>query len=127
MEYGDNLNFRRSFVLPINHEVGTHGPEEHVARCKVYASVTAARPLSQILEGTEELLDQMLCRAWVILCDEFLNLEKIFERERREFIERHGSLFAACATQPGSCLFWPEAFSLFQLLKAKINLRADFG
>jgi hypothetical protein len=35
-----------------------------------------------MLEGTEELLDQLLGGANVLSRDEFLNLEKIFERER---------------------------------------------
>ncbi|MGA2300089.1 MAG: hypothetical protein ABSG77_05260 [Candidatus Acidiferrum sp.] len=76
------MNLRRSLVLPINYKVGTHGPEEHVARSQVCASVPASRPFRKMLEGTEELLDQLLGGANVLSRDEFLNLEKIFERER---------------------------------------------
>jgi len=127
MENGDDLNLCEFFVVPINDKVGTDGPEEHIAWGQVGASVAAVRPLCKMIEGAKELLDQLFGSNRIILGNIFLNVEKILQRQWGDLIGSHDRSLAACATQPGSCLFRPDAFSLFQLPKAKINLRADFG
>jgi hypothetical protein len=76
MEYGDDLNLRGSLVLPINDKVGTDGPEEHIVWGQVDSSVTAARPLRQMLEGTEELFDHLFGSNRIILGNMFLNVER---------------------------------------------------
>jgi hypothetical protein len=127
MEYGGDLNLCSFLVLPINDKVGTGGPEEHIAWGQVGLSVTAARPLRQMLEGAEELLDHLLGSNRIILGKIFLNVEKILQRQWGDLIGRHDRSLDAGAAQPGSGFFRADSFSLPQLLKAKINLCADFG
>jgi|GEM_PF-2111332 len=127
MEYGDDLHLRFFLVSLVNDKVGTYRPEEHISWSQVGSNVTAARPLRQMFEGAEELFDNLLGGIRIIQGNVFLNLEKVLQRQWGELQGGHDSLLAACAAQPGSRLFRPDAFTLFQLLKAKINLRPDFG
>ncbi len=86
MEYGDDMNLQRFLVLPIDYEVGTHGPEEHTPWSQVGSSVTAARPFRKMFEGAEELLGQLLSRISIIQGNVFLNLEKVLQRQWGELI-----------------------------------------